>query len=93
MQQSKTLGEMGGATRRLRIPHALSAGRLIVPSSDAGLKSAHFNRPCLAFGLVAPQLLILLFFFFIPSYKALSLAVGQVAPLGGTQIFVGLKNI
>ncbi|MBC2886528.1 ABC transporter permease subunit [Ochrobactrum sp. CM-21-5] len=61
-------------------------------ASGGGLKSAHFKRPWLAAGFVAPQLLILLFFFFIPSYKALSLAFVQVDPFGGLQIFVGLEN-
>ncbi|ANM05037.1 sn-glycerol-3-phosphate ABC transporter permease protein UgpA 1 [Rhizobium phaseoli] len=92
MQQSRTMGKMEGAFRRLRIPDLLSTGRSIGQPSEAGLKSAHFNRPWLAFGLVAPQLLILLFFFFIPSYKALSLAFVQVDPFGGTEIFVGLTN-
>jgi sn-glycerol 3-phosphate transport system permease protein len=56
------------------------------------LKTAHFRQPWLAAGMLAPQLLILLFFFFIPSYKALSLAFVQVDPFGGFQIFVGLDN-
>jgi sn-glycerol 3-phosphate transport system permease protein len=60
--------------------------------SDAGLKTAHFRRPWLAGALLAPQLLILLFFFFIPSYKALSLAFVQVDPFGGLMIWVGLDN-
>lgn len=92
MQDSKTLEKMGGASRRLGIFDTPFLARLVPKSSDAGLKSAHFNRPWLAAGLVAPQLLILLFFFFIPSYKALSLAFVQVDPFGGMQIFVGLKN-
>ncbi|WP_232823069.1 ABC transporter permease subunit [Oceanibium sediminis] len=46
----------------------------------------------MAAGLIAPQLLILLFFFFIPSWKALSLSFVQVDPFGGRQIFVGLEN-
>jgi sn-glycerol 3-phosphate transport system permease protein len=36
--------------------------------------------------------LILLFFFFIPSYRALSLAFVQVDPFGAREIFVGFDN-
>jgi len=65
--------------------------RWLTPS-EAGLKASHFRRPVYAAWLVAPQLLILLFFFFIPSGKALSLAFVQVDPFGGTTMFVGLDN-
>jgi sn-glycerol 3-phosphate transport system permease protein len=77
-----------------RPPTGLTARvRAVVPvTSDAGLKAAHFRNPGIAAWLLAPQLLILLFFFFIPSWKALSLAFVQVDPFGGTVLFVGLEN-
>ena len=67
-------------------------GRMALKGSDSGLKATHFSKPWIAVGLLAPQLLILLFFFYIPSYKALSLAFVQVDPFGLTSIFVGLDN-
>lgn len=66
--------------------------RFTVPTSENGLKAAHFRNGRLAAALLAPQLLVLLFFFFIPSYKALSLAFVQVDPFGGRELFVGLEN-
>lgn len=61
-------------------------------SSEAGLKRAHFDNRWLAMALLAPQLLILLFFFFIPSFKALSLTFVQVDPFGGRSMWVGWQN-
>jgi len=84
--------EFGGASQRRRTTRPLALGRLFPNASEAGLKAAHFRQPWLAAGMLAPQLLILLFFFFIPSWKALSLAFVQVDPFGGIQIFVGLDN-
>lgn len=92
MQDSNVLQKTGGAVRRLRVKETSAITLLTPKASEAGLKSAHFQKPWLAAGLIVPQLLILLFFFFIPSYKALSLAFVQVDPFGARQIFVGLKN-
>ncbi|PKA38860.1 glycerol-3-phosphate transporter permease [Rhizobium sullae] len=92
MRESNPVQVIGGAARRLRILGRPFSGLATARAPEAGLKAAHFNKPWLAGLLVAPQLLILLFFFFIPSYKALSLAFVQVDPFGGLQIFVGLKN-
>ena len=82
----------GGA--RLRLPSSLFARvrTRLGTQSHEGLKAAHFTRPGLAVGLLAPQLLILLFFFYIPAYKALSLAFVQTDPFGLTTMFVGLDN-
>ena len=85
-----TIGE--GAQARPRFPLRLWLGAL-TKSSTVGLKSAHFRRPWVAAGLIAPQLLILLFFFFIPTWKALSLGIVQVEPFGRTIIFVGVGNV
>lgn len=93
MQADSSIATAGGASRRpsfLRTLATLPASML--RPSEAGLKAAHFRQPWLAVGLLTPQLLILLFFFFIPSYKALSLAFVQVDPFGGLMIFVGLDN-
>ncbi|MEZ5865965.1 MAG: ABC transporter permease subunit [Geminicoccaceae bacterium] len=76
-------------------PFLFGLGRLLSLDgrrSAAGLKKAHFTQPWFAAGLLAPQLLILLFFFFIPSYKALSLAFVQIDPFGGRELFVGFDN-
>jgi ABC-type sugar transport systems, permease components len=73
-------------------PFARLARRLVPAASESGLKAAHFRKGGIAAWLLAPQLLILLFFFFIPSWKALSLAFVQVDPFGGTTLFVGLEN-
>ena len=76
-------------------PFLFGLGRLLSLDgrrSAAGLKKAHFTQPWFAAGLLAPQLLILLFFFFIPSYKALSLAFVQIDPFGGRVLFVGFDN-
>lgn len=92
MQVSDLTTGAGGADARPRLLSGLALGRLLPRTSDAGLKTAHFRKPWIAAGLLAPQLLILLFFFFIPSYKALSLAFVQVDPFGNREIFVGFSN-
>lgn len=92
MLASDAMTRQGGAVAR---PPTSRGRRLLAPflrSSDTALKAAHFRQPWMAAGLVAPQLLILLFFFFIPSWKALSLAFVQVDPFGGTMLFVGFDN-
>ncbi|OHV77304.1 glycerol-3-phosphate transporter permease [Rhizobium sp. LCM 4573] len=61
-------------------------------SSENGLKRAHYRGTGLAAALISPQLIILLFFFFVPSWKALSLAFVQIDPFGGKAIFVGMQN-
>lgn len=66
-------------------------GGLFAPTTQ-GLKAAHFQKNGIVAWLLAPQLLILLFFFFIPSWGALSLAFFQIDPFGGHRIFVGWRN-
>jgi sn-glycerol 3-phosphate transport system permease protein len=87
---SKTLG--GGARLRLPLPAFTRLGARLLASSSDGLKAAHYGRTWSALGLLAPQILILLFFFYIPAYKALSLAFVQTDPFGLTTIFVGFDN-
>lgn len=75
-----------GASRFLAVsPRAFASG-------DAGLKRAHYRKTWLATLLLSPQLIILLFFFFIPTFKALSLAFVQTDPFGGRVMFVGFDN-
>jgi sn-glycerol 3-phosphate transport system permease protein len=92
MPASEAILQIGSATARSRLPSLLLVRRLIPGGSEDGLKKAHFRRLGLPLTLVAPQLLMLAFFFFIPSWKALSLAFVQVDPFGQTSIFVGLAN-
>jgi sn-glycerol 3-phosphate transport system permease protein len=92
MPATEAMSYTGGAARHSR-PSLLSRLRAaLLHESEEGLKKAHFRGFLLPATLVAPQLLILAFFFFIPSWKALSLAFVQVDPFGQTSIFVGLAN-
>ncbi|MBX9452368.1 MAG: ABC transporter permease subunit [Mesorhizobium sp.] len=92
MPRSNATAGIGGADTRPPLAIGIALSRLLPKTSEAGLKTAHFSKPGLAVALLAPQLLILLFFFFIPSYKALSLAFVQVDPFGAREIFVGFSN-
>ncbi|MBC5768477.1 ABC transporter permease subunit [Ramlibacter albus] len=59
---------------------------------EAGLKRAHFRGVRLPVLLLLPQLGILLFFFFIPSLRALTQAFLLSDPFGNTVHFAGLDN-
>ncbi len=80
-------------------PAARSAGRAAAPRKKArpahepGLKRANFgDGPGLATLLLLPQFLILLFFFFIPSLRALTQSVLLADPFGTTVHFVWFDN-
>jgi sn-glycerol 3-phosphate transport system permease protein len=60
--------------------------------AEPGLKPAHFVNTRLAILLLAPQFLILLFFFFIPAVRALAQAFLLADPFGRTVHFAGLDN-
>ncbi|WP_186418162.1 ABC transporter permease subunit [Bosea sp. CS1GBMeth4] len=60
--------------------------------AESGLKRAHFDDWRLPFWLLAPQLFILLLFFFIPSVRALLQAFQLTDPFGATTQWVGLQN-
>lgn len=63
------------------------------PAHEAGLKRANFGEgPGLPTLLLLPQFLILLFFFFIPSLRALTQSVLLSDPFGTTVQFVWLDN-
>jgi sn-glycerol 3-phosphate transport system permease protein len=60
----------------------------------SGLKRAHFTgHKRLAYMLLLPQLTILFFFFFVPSFRALIQAFQLSDPFGGSTQWVGFDNL
>jgi sn-glycerol 3-phosphate transport system permease protein len=88
-----TLALDGGTNRR----HPGFLTRLVTRakphSQERGLKQSPFERPGLAYMLLAPQLIVLLFFFFIPAFRALIQAFQLSDPFGGSTQWVGLDNL
>ena len=62
-------------------------------SEQRGLKRSTFENRALAYLLLAPQMIVLLFFFFIPSFRALIQAFQLSDPFGGSTQWVGLDNL
>jgi sn-glycerol 3-phosphate transport system permease protein len=60
---------------------------------EGGLKQSPFENKALPYVLLAPQLLVLLFFFFIPSFRALIQAFQLADPFGNSTQWVGLDNL
>ena len=56
------------------------------------MKRSIFKNRWLPYVLVAPQLVVVLVFFFWPAFDSLRLSVFKVTPFGDRQIFVGLDN-
>ncbi len=56
------------------------------------MKKSIFKNRWLPYWLVAPQMLVVLVFFFWPALDSLRLSFYMVTPFGDRQIFVGLKN-
>ncbi len=56
------------------------------------MKKSIFNNRWLPYLLVAPQMIIVLVFFFWPAFDSLRLSIFKVSPFGDRQIFVGLDN-
>jgi len=56
------------------------------------MKKSLFNNRWLPYLLVAPQMIIVLVFFFWPAFDSLRLSIYKVSPFGDRQIFVGLEN-
>ena len=56
------------------------------------MKRGIFKNRWLPYLLIAPQLLVVLVFFFWPAFDSLRLSVFQVSPFGDRQIFVGVQN-
>ena len=59
---------------------------------ERGLKQSPFERPGLAFMLLAPQLTVLLFFFFIPAFRALIQVHGPRSDHGPVPLNVPLLD-
>lgn len=56
------------------------------------MKKSIFKNPWLPYFLIAPQMIVVLVFFFWPAFDSLRLSVFKVSPFGDIQIFVGLDN-
>ena len=56
------------------------------------MKKSIFHNRWLPYGLVAPQMIVVLVFFFWPAFDSLRLAVFNTSPFGDRQIFVGMAN-
>jgi len=56
------------------------------------MKKSIFKNPILPYILIAPQLIIVLLFFFWPAFDSLRLSFFKVSPFGDLQIFVGMEN-
>ncbi len=62
-------------------------------AEETGLKRSRFEQRGLAYLLLAPQLFILLLFFFIPACRTLIQAFQLADPFGGRTQWVGLDNL
>lgn len=92
MQASNSIGTgmpAGGGVSRLR---RIFSGGVRAGEAESGLKRAHFRDWRLPFWLLAPQMFVLLLFFFIPSIRALVQAFQLTDPFGTTTHWVGLQN-
>jgi sn-glycerol 3-phosphate transport system permease protein len=56
------------------------------------MKKSIFKSRWLPYALIAPQLLVVIVFFFWPALDSLRLSLYQVSPFGDKKIFVGLQN-
>jgi sn-glycerol 3-phosphate transport system permease protein len=56
------------------------------------MKKSIFNNRWLPYLLIAPQMGVVIVFFFWPAFDSLRLAVFNTSPFGDRQIFVGLDN-
>jgi sn-glycerol 3-phosphate transport system permease protein len=56
------------------------------------MKKSIFSNRWLPYLLIAPQLFVVLVFFFWPAFDSLRLSVFQVSPFGDRQVFVGGQN-
>src|SRR5690242_4363728 len=94
MPASIDIPTLDGAEGRRR-PFRSAAARVRERASGGtkGLKPSHFDNPPLACLLLAPQLIVLLLFFFIPAFRALMQAFQLADPFGGSTQWVGLANL
>lgn len=56
------------------------------------MRKSIFKNPWLPYLLVAPQMFVVLVFFFWPAFDSLRLSIFKVSPFGDRMIFVGLEN-
>lgn len=56
------------------------------------MKKSIFQNRWLPYLLIAPQLIVVIVFFFWPAFDTLRLAVFRTSPFGDRQVFVGLQN-
>ncbi len=56
------------------------------------MKKSIFNNRVLPYLLIAPQMFVVLVFFFWPAFDSLRLSVFKTSPFGDREIFVGLEN-
>jgi sn-glycerol 3-phosphate transport system permease protein len=56
------------------------------------MKKSIFQNRWLPYLLIAPQMVVVLVFFFWPAFDSLRLSVFKVSPFGDKQFFVGLEN-
>jgi sn-glycerol 3-phosphate transport system permease protein len=56
------------------------------------MKRSIFKNRWLPYLLIAPQLLVVIVFFFWPAFDSLRLSFFKVSPFGDREIFVGLEN-
>ncbi len=56
------------------------------------MKKSIFSNRILPYLLIAPQLIVVLVFFFWPAFDSLRLSLFKTSPFGDRQIFVGLEN-
>ncbi|MBP0493889.1 ABC transporter permease subunit [Pararoseomonas indoligenes] len=89
---SQTAAPSLPATRRALLPGLFRRGRAR-PREAQGIKASGFKGQALPLLLLAPQLLILLLFFFIPAIRGLAQAFLLQDPFGQEVHFVGLENI
>lgn len=90
-ESSKTKSTLpaGGRASRPRLPLFSNS---LDGEAEAGLKRAHFRDRKTAYLLLAPQMVILLLFFFIPSVRALIQAFQLTDPFGASTQWVGFQN-
>lgn len=56
------------------------------------MRKSIFKNPWLPYFLVAPQMFVVLVFFFWPAFDSLRLSIFKISPFGDRMIFVGLQN-
>src|SRR3954451_18466182 len=90
---SESLALDGGASRRRPLPRTRASRNSAPRSEPSGLKQSYFEHRAVAYLLLAPQVMVLLFFFFIPSFRALIQAFQLADPFGNSTQWVGLDNL